>query len=77
MKSKSLDLSKIKVFVDKNFLMPKFAMYDFFGSLENIVGKRENTAKQHFLLFQQCFQWFLSEACCIGNKMRTFKIVQS
>ena len=26
------------------------------GQIENIVGKGENVAYQHFLLFPQCFQ---------------------
>ena len=26
------------------------------GRVESIVGKRENAAYQHFLLFPQCFQ---------------------
>ena len=26
------------------------------GRVENIVGKGENAAKQHFVLFPQCFQ---------------------
>ena len=30
-------------------------------AFENIVGKGENTGNQHFLLFQQCFQLFLTQ----------------
>ena len=29
------------------------------GRLENIVGKRENAGKKHFLLLPQCFQRLL------------------
>ena len=31
-------------------------LFFFFGQAENIVGKGENAAYQHFLLFLQCFQ---------------------
>ena len=31
-------------------------MISFFDNVENIVGKGENAAYQHYLLFPQCFQ---------------------
>ena len=52
--NKILDLSKFKAFADikinvtdkLNFVM---------GSVENIMGKEENSGNQHFLLFPHCF----------------------
>ena len=52
---KILDHSKLKAFADDEINVNeklKFAL----GRVENIVGKGENAAYQHFLLFPQCFQ---------------------
>ena len=49
-----LDLSKFKRFADDGInmtIMVKFV----FDKVENIVGKRENTGYQHYVLFSQCF----------------------
>ena len=53
--NKIFDLSKFKAFADDKIILTqklKFLM----GRVENIVGKGENAAYQHFLLFPQCFQ---------------------
>ena len=54
---KILALSKLKA-EDKINLTHKLE-FDF-ERVENIVGKGENAGYQHFLLFPQCFQSFLS-----------------
>ena len=47
--------SKLKAFTDdkKNVTQP---ISFIFERVENIVGKGENAAYQHFLLFPKCFQ---------------------
>ena len=49
------DLSQFKVFADDKIRVTKKLKF-VDGRLENIVGKRENAERQHFLLFPQCFQ---------------------
>ena len=52
---KFFDCSKLKAFADNKINVTKKQKL-FFGWSENIVGKGENAAYQHFLLFPQCFQ---------------------
>ena len=52
---KILDLSKLKAFADDNLDMNQKMKLPS-GRVENIVGKEENAAYQHFLLYPQCFQ---------------------
>ena len=47
--------SKFKAFADDKKNVNKKQKI-FLGWVENIVGKGENAAFQHFLLFPQCFQ---------------------
>ena len=54
-KDKILDLSKFKAFADNNLNVYQ-NLNIAFGRVENMVGKGENVAYQHFLLFPQCFQ---------------------
>ena len=54
---KILDWSKLKAFANENFNITK-TMISVGNRVENIVGKGENTAYQHFRLFPQCFQKF-------------------
>ena len=52
---KILDLSEFKAFAnDKIILTQKLKFVS--GRVENIVGKRENSGYQRFLLFPECFQ---------------------
>ena len=52
---KILDWSKLKAFADDTInVTQKFKFV--LGRVENIVGKGENAAHCHFLLFPQCFQ---------------------
>ena len=50
-----LEWTKFKAFADDKINVTKKQKL-FFGWAENIVGKGENAAFQHFLLFPQCFQ---------------------
>ena len=53
--NKILDVSKLKAFKDhKTNVTEKWNIV--LERTENIVGKGENAAQQHFLLFLQCFQ---------------------
>ena len=52
---KILDWSKFKASADDNLKVVKMMIY-VFDRVENIAGKGENAAYQHFLLFPQCFQ---------------------
>ena len=52
---KILDWSKLKAFADDRINVAEL-MFSLSDRIENIVGKGENTAYQHFLLFPQCFQ---------------------
>ena len=45
-----LDLSKFKAFADNNSNVAKMTKF-FVKRVENILGKEENAAYQHFLLF--------------------------
>ena len=54
-KDKILDRSKLKAFADDKINLNKNSKF-VFGRVENIVGKGENAAYQHFLLFTQSFQ---------------------
>ena len=54
-KDKISDLSQFKVFADDKIRVTKKLKF-VVGRLENIVGKRENAERQHFLLFPHCFQ---------------------
>ena len=53
--NKILDWSKLKAFGDEKFIMVKM-MISLCDMVENIVGKGENAAYQHFLLFPQHFE---------------------
>ena len=62
---KSLLLSKLKAFADKNFNVVQVMQF-FYDRVENIVGKGENAGYKPFLLFAQCFFYqLLSQGC--GN----------
>ena len=52
---KILDWSKLKACADNKLMVAKIMIY-VFDSIENIVGKGENSGYQHFILFPQCFQ---------------------
>ena len=52
---KFLDWSKLKAFADNKINMTEKLKF-VFGRVENVEGKGENAAYQHFLLFPQCFQ---------------------
>ena len=54
-KDKISDLSQFNVFADDKIRVTRKLKF-VVGRLENIVGKRENTERQHFFLFPQCFQ---------------------
>ena len=55
-----LDLSKFKAFADDKInVIQKLKFVS--RRVENSVGKGENAGYQHFLLFPQCFQNFLSQ----------------
>ena len=54
--NKILDLSKLKANADDKILVNVIENLKADFRRENIVGKRENVAYQHFLLFLQCFQ---------------------
>ena len=56
--NKILDWSKFKAFADDKINVNEQLKFGL-ERVENVVGKRE-TAGYHFLLFQQCFQRFLS-----------------
>ena len=51
---KILDVKKLKAIADDKFNVGKIVI-SLFDRVENIVGKGENAAYQHFLLFSQCF----------------------
>ena len=51
---KILDVTKLKAFSDDKLNTAK-VMICLFDRVENNVGKGENAAYQHFLLFPQCF----------------------
>ena len=68
---KILDWSKLKAFADDKFNIVKI-MEIVVNNTENIVGKGENAAYQHFLLFQQCFLKGMHSRDCLVkglNKM--------
>ena len=50
-----LDQTKFKAFAENNSNITKLII-SLFDRVENIMGKGENAALQHFLLFLQCFQ---------------------
>ena len=50
-----LDLSKLETFADDKLKVAKITKL-LLGTMENNVGKGENAAYQHVLLFPQCFQ---------------------
>ena len=52
---KILDWSKFKTFADNEINVGE-TLKTVYGRVENFVGKGENAAYQHFLLFPQCFQ---------------------
>ena len=54
-KDKFLNWSKFKAFADDNVNVNQKQKF-FLGWVESNVGKGENAAYQHFLLFPQCFQ---------------------
>ena len=54
-KQNNFGLSKLKTFADDNKNWTKQSSF-VFGKVENIVGKGENAAHQHFLPFPQYFQ---------------------
>ena len=47
-------MTKLKAFADDKFNIAKITI-SLRDKLENTVGKEENAAYQHFLLFPQCF----------------------
>ena len=51
---KFLDRAKLKAFSDDKFNIAEIIISDVLR-VENIVGKGENAALQHFLLFPKCF----------------------
>ena len=59
---KILNQSKMKDFADEKVNATEKLNF-VLGRVENIVGKGENAAYQHFLLFLQCFKSFLSQGC--------------
>ena len=50
-----LDWPKLKAFADDKINVTQTLKF-VLGRKEKIVGKGENAAYQHFLLFPQCFQ---------------------
>ena len=52
---KILDVTKLKAFVEDKINIAQITI-SVFDRVENIVGKGESAAYQHFLLFPQCFQ---------------------
>ena len=54
-KDKILEQSKLKAFADDKINVTEKSKF-VLGRVENIVGKKENTGLQHFLLFPQCFK---------------------
>ena len=52
---KIFDWSKLTAFADDEIYIAEM-MISLSDWGENIVGKRENSVYQHFLLFPQCFQ---------------------
>ena len=68
---KNLDSStKFKAFADDNLNVAKMAKF-VFDRVENIAGKGENAAYQHFLSFSHnVFKWLLCQGCwdCVVNQ---------
>ena len=68
-KDKCLNWFKLKAFADNKLNLAEQLKF-VLGRVENIVEKGENADDQHFLLFPQCFQKFLSKGrwksglCC-------------
>ena len=60
--NKILDWSKCKAFTDDKIIVTQKLKF-VLEKIENIVGKGENAADQHFLLFPQCFKSFLFQRC--------------
>ena len=54
-----LDKTKLKAFADDK-LNVAVMMIQVFDGVENTVGKEENVGYQHFLLFLQSFQKYIS-----------------
>ena len=50
-----LDVIKLKAFADNKIYLAHMMM-SVFDRVEIVVGKGENTGKQYFLHFPQCFQ---------------------
>ena len=76
--NKILDWFKFKAFADGKINVGK-TLKTVYGSVENIVGKRENAGYQHFLLFQQCFQksfllgFVKSRVCVLKSSASSFQ----
>ena len=57
---KSYGMSKLLLAL-KSFTTKSLVLATLKKRFGNIVGKGENTGDQHFLLFQQCFQFLQTQ----------------